>query len=368
MQNKYLINFAIKLLLKDKSSHLFSMFIFVFIVFVFSSVLFISSSIKYDLKQAINTQKSIIIYNQKAGYITQIDDSILDDILQINGVSNVYGKIDGYYYFINEKKYLHLVGDENIEEESMIIGNSIEKLFNKYYYKEFFNFYSNGEKYKINIQKRFKNNSNIISNNIILLNNTVASEILGLSEDEYSFLEVEVPNNTEIDYIANTIQEKYPSLIIKTKEQSISDMENLFYYKGGIFMIMYIVVLISFFILLYKQISSVNSWQKKQIAILRSFGYSINNIIQIKFIQNFLVALFSYIFAVCLAYIFVFVFDAPLLKNIFIGINNQNINFTPIIDINILVLLFLFTVVPFLLSIIIPSWKTAVKDISESIK
>ena len=367
MINKDLYNFSIKLLKKDKSSHIFSIFIFTFIVFTLSSILFISSSIKYDLKNAINTQNEIIIYNQKAGNLTQIDDNYLDDILQITGVSNVYGKIDGYYYFDTANKYFHIISSNDISEDKMIIGNGIQEILNKYYYKEFFNFYANNKKYKINIQKILTQNTNIISNDVMILNKDIASEILQFQEDEYSYLEVQIPNDSEIDYIAQIIHEKFPNLIIKTKEQNLKDLENIFYYKGGIFMIVYIVTLISFFILLYKQISSIDSTQKKQISILRSFGFTINNIIQIKFIQNFIVAIFSYVIAICLAYIYVFIIDAPLLKNIFVG-DISNISFTPVVDINILLIIFIFTVIPFLLCSIIPSWKVAISDINEAMK
>jgi len=363
MQNKELFNFSIKLLLKDKSSYVFSFLIFTFIVFILSSVLFISSSLKFDLMQAAKAQNQITIYNQKAGIITQIDESILDDLLQIAGVSNVYGKIDGYY-----KKYFHIVGNDDINENEMIIGEGLRNILNRYHYKDFFNFYVEDKKYKINIKNTLNKNSNIITSNIAMLNTQIAQDILGINEDEYSYLQIEIPNDSEIDYIELIVKEKYPNLIVKTTNDRIIEIDNLFYYKGGIFMIIYIVALISFFVLLYKQISAINSVEKKQIAILRSVGFSINNIISIKFIQNFIVSVGSYIFAVCLAYIYVFILNAPILKNIFLGLTMSDIVFTPIVPTNILAIIFIFTVLPFLLAIIIPSWKTATTDINEAMK
>jgi len=368
MLNKELFNFSMKLLLKDKSSYIFSFFIFSFIVFILSSVLFISSSIKFDLTQALKSQNQITIYNQKAGHEISIDESILDEVLQITGISNVYGKIDGYYYFNSAKTYFHIVGNDDISEDKMIIGQGVKNILNQYYYKDFFNFFVDEQKYKVNIKNTLNQNANIITSNTIVLNTQIAQEILTLSEDEYSYLQVQIPNDSEIDYIVQSIQEKYPNLIVRSTSDNISNIENLFYYKGGIFMIIYIVALISFFVLLYKQISSINSVQIKQIAILRSVGFSINNIISIKFIQNFIVSVGSYIFAVCLAYIYVFILNAPILKKIFLGLDMSSISFTPIIPINILVIIFIFTVVPFLLAIIIPSWKTATTDINEAMK
>jgi ABC-type lipoprotein release transport system permease subunit len=238
---------------------------------------------------------------------------------------------------------------------------------NKYYHDDIFNFFYNGEKFPLKINDTFKENTNIISNNLIAMNLENAKSILGLEYNEYSKLFVHVPNDSEIDYIAQQIKEKYPFMKVTTKEQVISNIEHLFYYKGGVFMILYVVALISFFILLYKQVSSVSGKTKKEIAILRSIGYSIQNIISLKLYQNLFISISSFIIGVIFAYIFVFIAQAPLLKNIFLG-DNLDITFTPVVDLNVLSILFFFSVVPFIAAILIPSWKVAISETSEVIK
>lgn len=70
-----------------------------------------------------------------------------------------------------------------------------------------------------------------------------------------------------------------------------------------------------------------------------------------------------------MAYIYVFMFNAPYLRNIFLGSELENsISFTPVIDINLLFLIFLFGVVPFLAFVILPAWKIAISDMSEAVK
>ena len=69
--------------------------------------------------------------------------------------------------------------------------------------------------------------------------------------------------------------------------------------------------------LLKNQISLAYGSKKREIAILRSIGFSIKEIIFLKFIQNFIVSVSAFLLGVMLAYIFVFVFNAPFLKGIF---------------------------------------------------
>jgi putative ABC transport system permease protein len=367
--NRTFFSFAITLLLKDKASHIFSGAIFVFIVFILASILFISNSIKNDLVQTIDSQPQIVVENQKAGKHIQITEEILDELLQITGISEITPRVEGYYYFIQNESYFHIIGSDNHDEKSITIGNGVKKIFDKFYYKDSFNFFYNGEKYTLKIKSTFPNDTNIISNDIILTETQNAKTILGLEEDEYSSLLIHIPNDSEIDYIAGQIKALYPHMKVTTKKQIKSNIEHLFYYKGGIFMVFYVVSLISFFILLYKQVSSISGKIKKEIAILRAIGYSIKNIIILKLTQNIIISFFSYLFGVLFAYIYVFMFHAPLLKNIFLGNSvNNNITFTPILNFDILSILFLFTVIPFLASIVIPSWKVAIGDMNEAMK
>ena len=370
MLNSDFLNFSTTLLLKEKSNYIFSSLIFIFIVFILSSVLFISNSIKFDLQVALEQQPQIIVQNQKAGKHTQITDEYLDELLQITGVSDVVGKLDGYYYFAQNESYFHISGLDDFDDESIQVGQGIKNILNKHYYKDEFNFLLNdGESLKLKINKVLPQDTNIISNDLIISNSENVRTILGLEDEEYSYLVVSIPNDSEIDYIAQKIRELYPNTKVTTKDQLKANYDHLFYYKGGIFMILYVVVLVAFFILLYKQVSSISGGVKKEIAILRSLGFSINHIIAMKLFQNSFVSIFSYIVGVMIAYIFVFYLNAPLLKDIFLGnaINN-NITFTPILDFDILFLIFLFTVIPFLASVILPSWKVAISDMNEAMK
>ncbi|VAY87345.1 ABC transporter, permease protein [hydrothermal vent metagenome] len=362
MPNKEFIKFSFVLFLKEKSDYMVSIFIFTFIIFILSSVLFISNSISFDLKQTINYQPQILVQNQKAGNTVEIDDSILDELLQITGVSDITGRVDGYYYFLQNDSYFHIIGDNDCDEKIMTVGDGVKLILNKYYYTKYFNFFVNGKSIKIDINNTISLSANIVSNDLIILNTEIARKIFGLEEDEYSYLLISVPNDSEINYIAQKIKEIYPYFKITTKKQLKSDIDNLFYYKGGVFMVLYTVVF-------YRQIDSTSGAYKKEIAILRSLGFSINNIIFLKFIQNCFVVLFSYILGIVLAYYFVFFANAPLLKYIFLGNNlTNNMSFTPILHFDILFMIFLFTAVPYILSILLPSWRIAISDMNEAMK
>jgi ABC-type lipoprotein release transport system permease subunit len=111
----------------------------------------------------------------------------------------------------------------------------------------------------------------------------------------------------------------------------------------------------------------ISAIDAKEIAILRSVGWSIQSVIWLKFSENFIVAFYSYLVGVILAYFYVFVLNAPLLRDIFLGYSNlsNDISFSLDIDAKALIVLFLFFVVPFIVAIIIPLWRVSTTEPTE---
>ncbi len=366
MRNKGFIDFSVRLLIKEKKDYLFSFFIFAFIIFIVTAVLFISNSIKRDLLVALANEGQVIVKNNKGGHYAPLNDAYLDALLEINGVDDVVGKVDGYYNFAQDRRYFHVVVEEDLNDSSIYVSEDVGELLKKFKYEKEFNFLVKDTLITLDIAKVVA--SNIISNNTIFVNEYNARRVLEMDDDAYSYFVLKVPNEDEIENIALKIPKLYPNLVALPDYEMESDYDHLYYYKGGIFMILYIVSLVSFFILLKNQISSVYGSRRKEIAILRSIGFSISDIILLKFIQNSIVVFGAYFVAILLSYLYVFFFDAPLLRNIFLGEHVTHISFTPVVDIKMLFLIFIFTVIPYLASILIPSWKLAIEDISEAMK
>ena len=358
MPSKNFIDYAVTLLYKDRADHAFSFFIFAFIVFILSAVLFVSSSIQSDLTNLTRSKPEVVVDALRAGKRDLIHD-----------VASVEGAVEGEYYFAQKRVWFHIVGDENLDENEMIVGEGVKKEMAELYYEDVFNFLTEEKMIPIKINKTAPHETGIVSNDVIYMNPDTAREVLSLKEGEYTRLYVEVPNVNEISEVALKIQNVYPNTEVTSIEDGVAKIRHLYYYKGGIFMVLYVVAMVSFFILLKNQISLAYGEKKKEIAILRSIGFSVRNIIALKFIQNIVVSFSAYLLGVAGAYLYVFLFGAPFLRDIFLGSEVANFtDFTPIIDFNMLFLIFVFSVIPFLAFVIIPSWRIAVSDMSEAVK
>ncbi|MGG7074120.1 FtsX-like permease family protein [Campylobacter sp. 9BO] len=369
MIGKNFINYAVVLLKKERADHAFSFFIFSFIIFILSSVLFISNSIQYDLVNSINTRPDIVVEALRGGKRDTMHDGYIYDFKQISGVSDAIGFVDGRYYFAQKRIWFNIVADNALGADEMVIGEGVKAAMNELYYEDVFNFLTEENLIPIKINKTAPHSTNIISNNTIYMHEDTAREVLSLDNAEYTKIFVSVANKNEISEVALKIMNLYPNTFAYTAEDSVADLKHIYYYKGGVFMVLYVVAMVAFLILLKNQISLVYGEKKREIAVLRSIGYAIKDIIALKFIQNFIVSFSAFLLGCALAYGYVFVFNAPLLREIFLGGDIQNfITFTPVIDFDILFLVFLFSVVPFLAFVIIPAWRVAISDMSEAIK
>ncbi|MFW2557418.1 ABC transporter permease [Aliarcobacter butzleri] len=392
MKNSVFFNFIFLLLVKHKSKHFAIFLISIFIVFLTSSILFIKNSLQKEISDALENQSDFIVQKTISNKIKDIDTSLIDEFYEINGVSKVTQRVYGQYYFMPENVYFTIIGIDFFEEttnqdlkellnflniskflekDSMIIGNGVKKVLDKYAYFDSYDFKLENENSKnIKIFKDLPKEANLIANDLIIMDINIAKKILDIKPDFATDIVLDVPNPLERQNVKEQILLKESNIRILQKDELKKEYKNMFNYKGGIFLILFIVVIFTFILVLYQRYSMISSNDKREIGILKAVGWSIKDIIKLKIIENFIVAFMAFIIGVIFAYIFVFILQAPILKNIFIGFSNIKNDFilNQNIKISNLITLFLFFMVPFLSAVLIPVWKIAVIDATKSMK
>lgn len=174
----------------------------------------------------------------------------------------------------------------------------------------------------------------------------------------------------EIQTVASKIKLMFPDTrIITTGDLKVS-YQNIFDYKSGIFLALFIVTLFTFFIIIYDKASGVTSEEKREIGILKAIGWTVDDVLKEKFYESFVISLFSYGLGVGLSLAYVYLFQAPLLRDIFVGYSQLKTNFELpfVFDMQTLFLVFLLSVPIYIAATIIPSWKVATLEADEVIR
>ena len=385
MKSSVFINLIFLLLHKQKTKYISIFILATLTIFLLSTVIFIKSSLQNEILKTLESHNDFIIQKEFGGRIFDIENQLEDKLRNIYGVKNITKRVYGRYKFLSEDVYFTIIGVDfsnlnkelknlglqNISNDEMIVGFEVDNLLKKYKYTNYYDFFlPNKEIKKVKIAKVLEKESNIISSDIIILDINLARDILGINRDFSTNIAFDVPNELERANIKQKLQRLDLDLNIIQKEDILKKYETIFNYKGGVFLILYLVVLFAFIMILYQRYSQVSINERKQIAIFKAIGYSVRDIIKIKMSENFVVAFVSYLFGVLLAYFFVFILNAPILKNIFIDFSNIKNDFIiyPYIEFSTFVTLFLFFIVLFLSSVLIPVWKISAINPYESLR
>ena len=386
MPNKEYINFLVVLLFNYKAKHLWIVFISSILVAIIASVLFVSSSIKKDIFLTLDSQADFVVQKYKAGKVLNTPSEWVDEFADFGGVESSSSRVYGMHFYEPSETYFMIVGvdffdksaikslqklfddldvAEFLSRDNMIIGSGVQELFDYYKYKDSYSFRPPDRSIKkVYFYSEFPKDTQMITNDMVVMDIHLAREILGLKDDEVTDIAIEVPNTLELDTIRTKLIVSHFDMRIIAKEDIKKSYENLFNYKGGVFMALYIVSLLTFLLILYQRYSTVMHSDAKEIAILRISGWKISDVIWLKLSENFIIASFSYMLGVIIAYFYVFILDAPLIKEIFLGFNNlsNSVSFSPSIDLGSLVLIFLIFIVPFMLVVLVPVWRIAISE------
>ncbi len=386
--NFHLLEFALNSILRQKSKNIFIASVFTFLIALLSSVFFITNSIKHELNASVNSLPQIIVQNTKAGRHYDIDVSKIDDILGISGISDAIDRVWGYYYFEQAGVYFSIVGVDEFEtqykdtllnavekfdfsEDGMLLGEGVKRVLHQNYYKEYFNFIKpDGEVKKIAFSGVFDSDIELESNDMIIMSKSNVREIFELDESKATDIVVKVSNPDEIDTIALKIKQVIPEATVTTNEAIRVSYENIFNYKSGIFLALFIISIFTFFIIVYDKASGLSSEEKKEVGILKALGWRVEDVLKEKFYESFILSFFSYLLGVTIAFGYVYLLQAPLLRDIFIGYSNLKPSFELpfIVDLQTLFLVFFLSVPIYIASIIIPSWRIATLDADEVIR
>lgn len=383
--NLYLVEYAIASLLRQKGKNIFIAIILTLLTFLLTSIFFITSSIRYELNQTVDALPEITVAQIQGGKHYDIDVSKADEILNITGVTSAIPRVWGYYYFKNAGVNFSIVGIDEFEEayknslesatkdfelleNGMLIGKGVRNILTKSYFKEYFNFILNdGSLKRIDIVGEFDADTELESNDMIVMSKDNIRKIFNMSEDKATDIVVNLSNIDEVQTVASKIQLLFPNTRIITKNDLKISYQNIFDYKGGVFLALFIISLFTFFIIIYDKASGLTSEQTREIGILKALGFKIDDILKEKFYEGMIISLFSYIFGVILAFGFVYIFNAPILQDIFTGYSELKTSFNMpfILDIQTLVIVFFLSVPIYISATIIPSWRVATMDAEE---
>ncbi len=366
------------------------MMISLVVIFLLASVLFISSSIQTSLERALGAEPDFVASRVLGGQTVPAPVDWVDEIADLRGVSDVTPRVYGRYFAEPKGTSFLIVGVDPLDEQShrtlkkllngldlkaflsgdkMLVGQGVKRWMAGHFYPKNYNFLTpKGAFKKVEIFGTLPIKSDLVSNDMILMPIDLARAVLGMDEEQVSDIAFNVPNDSEWDNLETKVSALHYDLRIASKKDIHKAYAKLYNYKGGLFLGLFTIALATFVLILYQRFSQVYSSERRHIGLLRALGWSIRDVLKLKLFETLLVVVIAYILGVVLAYGYVFLFDAPLLRAIFLGGANLEhaTHFVPVLDFRVLGSIFLLYAVPFIAAVLIPVWRIAVTDPKEA--
>ena len=388
---RYFLSFALSSLTRRSSKNFFIFIVFTFLIFILSSIFMITNSLKSEMFATLKSLPDITVQRIVAGRQTDIDVSRVEEISNIFGVIDVIPRVWGYYYLPTLGVNFSIVGVESfskqykdelnsvvdnfsekfVSEDCMVVGEGVLNELKKIFFSDYFYFVKpNGTLKKVKIVGTFKPSTSLESNDIILMDNELVRDVFGIDDSKAVDLVVRVANKDEVPTIAKKIKEIFPDTRVITKDDLKSSYINVFNYKSGLFLALFIVSIFTFFIIIYDKASGLSSEERREIGVLKAVGWKIDDILKVKLLESLIISGLAYLLGVTLALGYVFGLQAPLMRDLFMGYSvlKPSFDLPFVLDGGVFALIFFTTIPIYIAANIIPAWRAATLDADEVIR
>jgi len=388
-RQKNIIDYSLQSLLRRWSKNILILIIFILLVFVVSSVLFITGSLTQEMMITSNSLPDITVQRIVGGRQVNVPASYIPEIEKIPGVETVETRVWGYFYLaslqanftiygmdlnlLEEGEYDKVVNWKNVPDQveknsdfRMIVGQGVFELLKDIQMEKAYLFYQPTWEKPIpfDIIGTFKTETELQSNDMMILQTEGARRVLELPPDEFTDIAVYVPNPEEIENIALKIRRYFPELRTITKAQIKNTYSSVFGWKSAFVVSSMSAAIFAFLILIWDKASGLSPDEKREIGILKAIGWDTDVVLSVKFWEGLILSGVSSLAGILLAYTYIYWLRAPGLKEIFLGWSTiyPSFKLIPDADPKFLILIITIAVVPYMVVTVFPAWKAAITD------
>lgn len=380
-----ILEFALSSMLRRRMKNAGLVVVFGAVVFLLSSIVFLTDAFRMEAVAMLEGSPQLIVQRATAGRHALIPLDYGETIARLPGVGAVTPRYWGYYYDIYTGANYTLLGiaAQGLEEPASmplrlvegafigpgqggvcVIGEGVARVRAARIGSVVSLRDVRGLMGEYEVIGLFASPSRLLTNDLILLPEADLKALFGMPDDQATDLMIEVYNPREVENISRKILERLPDARPISHAEILRTYETLFSWRGGLLLAMFLGAVAAFMILAWDKATGLSADERREIGILKAIGWETSDILELKFWEGVALALVAFLAGVTAGYAHVFYFGADLLAPILKGwsVLFPAIDLTPRLDPYGLAVLLLFTVVPYIVATIVPSWKAAITD------
>lgn len=380
------LDFTLQSLLRRKFKNFGIILVFTFIVFITGSILFLSYSFKREALLILKGSPELLVQRMSAGRHELVPVKFSKYIAGIPGVSSVEPRYWGYYYdTLVKTNYTVLAASAPVSANNRMlkgrlpgknetgvaaVGRGVAKARFIDLDGTISLLSSAGDLMEFRVVGVFESESELLTADLLVTSQPDIIKLFRMPAGMATDLAVSVRNETEAPVIAGKIRAEFPDTRPILRKEIIRTYGAVFGWRSGLIVTLFAGALVAFIILAWDKASGLSAEEKKEIGILKAIGWETSDILEMKFWEGLVISLTSFFLGVILAYLHVYFFGASLFAPALKGwsVIYPDFRLTPFIDPYQIAMLMALTVMPYIASTIIPSWKSAITDPDEVVR
>ena len=381
MRRLKILDYAISSLWRRRFKNLSIIGVFTIMIAVLASILVLTHSFRIEAKKVLRDAPDVVVQRLSGGRHDLIPVSMIETIREIPGVGEVSPRYWGYYFdALTEGNYTlighdaggssnlaMLDGELPSEIATCAIGAGVASARQIGIGDELVLIDSRNIGVIFDVVGIFSAESEVLTNDLVVFRNDDLIEFFGLPDGMATDLSVQVYNEKEVSTIASKIKRGFPETRPITRNEMIRTYDAVFSWRSGMLLTMFFSALLAFCILAWDKATGISAEEKREIGILKAIGWGTGDVLELKFWEGIVISVSSLLLGLILAFVHIFAFDASLFASVVHGwsVLYPDFRVIPYIDLYQIFVMASLTVVPYVASTIIPSWKAAITDPEE---
>lgn len=347
--------------------------VYTFVIFLLASVMFFTHAIKKEANLLLREAPEMTVQRLEAGRQDSIPQHYAESISRIRGVQSVTPRLWGYYYdALSEATFTVMVNEglkgragETIIGSGVSMRSTVDAKVRKTRINDTIPFKAyDGSVLPLKVKGILPFASELEAADLILVSEKDFRSIFAVAADHATDLVLQVRNANELPTIAAKIVQLHPDTRPILRAEILRTYEAIFDWRGGLIIVIMAGALFAFVILAWDKATGLSAEEKREIGILKAIGWETADVLLMKFWEGVSVSISAFILGIFLAYMHIFVGSALLFEPVLKGwsVLYPDFRLTPHIDAYQLATLFFLTVIPYTVTTIIPSWRSATID------
>lgn len=378
-----ILDYALSSIWRRKLKNASVMLVFAAVIFLVASFQMVTQALTETAANVLNHAPEITVQHMSAGRQESIPLRYMQELSKIFGIEKTVPRIWGYYFDEIKGANYTVMGldttlmpfgrklDVALEEGNfptadqngaIVIGKSIKKAKELKDRRMLSLFRPDLSLKTFNVTGIFSNETDILTNDLIVMGLEDARDLFAIEKGKVTDLCVYVTNPAEITNIGKKIAELLPDTRVLTRPQIQKTYQVVFGWRSGFASVCLLAALAAFIIMAWDKASGLSPEERREISILKILGWQTADVLGLRFWESFLVATLAFVLGCSLAYVHVVFFDASLFRPVLIGwsVIHPTFQLIPTISVADLLLIFSFSVLPYLAATVIPAWRCAI--------